>query len=156
MAVACDSKDKAGDDKADGKKADAKKTDAKKVDAKKADAKKADDKKADEKKAEPPKPKIVACDQRDFIPEGTRKMAEQMGKEPKPKFVCMDHSKRTSPRPPSCVQGKILETPCPDEGVIATCTLAATGVVYKHYEGASAAIAEKSCTTIEGTFAKVK
>lgn len=108
-------------------------------------------------KAEPepePEPKVVACDQRDFIPEGDKKMAAALGKEPKPKLVCMDYSGRTGGiGKPSCVQGTALETPCPDEEVVATCTMS-NGTVFKHYKGTTVSLDEKKCKTLEGTFAK--
>lgn len=108
-------------------------------------------------KAEPapePEPDVVACDQRDFIPEGDKKMAAAMGKEPKPKLVCMDYSGRTGGiGKPSCVQGTALETPCPDDDVVATCTMS-NGTVFKHYKGTTVSLDEKKCKTLEGTFAK--
>ncbi len=152
FAVGCDGDKKDGDKKADAKKDGDKKAD-KKGDDKKADAKA--DAKADEKKAEPAKPKVMACDQRDFVPEMAKKMAAELKKEPEPKRVCMDYSKRTGPGSGSCMQGTALETPCPDEDVVGTCTLS-NGVVYKHYKGVTLTLAEKSCGTIEGTFAKVE
>jgi hypothetical protein len=155
LAGACDGGAKDDAKKDDAKKDDAKKGDAK-DDAKKDDAKEADAKEPDAKEAEPEAPKVVACDQRDFIPEGDKKMAEAMGKEAKPKLVCMDYSNRKeSLGAASCAQGTALETPCPDEGVIATCTMEATGAVNKHYEGADLNAAERMCKTIEGAFAKM-
>jgi hypothetical protein len=59
-------------------------------------------------------------------------------------------------RKPGCAQGTALETPCPDDDVIATCTLETTGVVHKTYKGAKVALAEKGCKTLGGTFAAKK
>ena len=150
--VGCDKKeDKKEDAKGDDKKTDAK-TDAKADDDAKDDGKEAE---ADEK-AEEKKPKILACDQRDFIPEGDKKMAESLGKEAKPKLECIDYTGRTLPGEGSCAQGTPLETGCPDEDVIATCTLEKSGTVYKHYKDSNLNSAERMCKTLEGVFAKVE
>jgi hypothetical protein len=107
------------------------------------------------REAEPAKPKLLGCDQRDFIAPGDKQMAEQIGKPAKPKLTCVDYSNRTAGiGSPSCIEGTALETPCPSEKVVATCTLEATGVFYKYYDGITVTLAEKGCQSLEGTFAK--
>jgi hypothetical protein len=105
--------------------------------------------------AEPAKPKLLGCDQRDFISPGDKQMAEQIGSPAKPKRTCVDYSNRKAGiGSPSCVEGTALETPCPSEKVVATCTLEGSGVVYKYYDGITVTLAEKGCQSLEGTFAK--
>ena len=116
---------------------------------------KAEDKAKESAAAEPPSKKILACDQRDFISKMEREMAAELKKEPKPKRVCIDYTKRSKDLvgSASCAQGKALETGCPDEGVVATCTMT-TGVVFKHYQGGDTSTGKRLCKTMEGTFAE--
>ena len=88
----------------------------------------------------------------------SKKIAEQTGKEPKPKFTCMDYTNRSADLPgsPSCIQGTALDTGCPDDKVVATCTLEKTGVVTKYYEGIEKTTPSRMCKTLEGTFSEVK
>ncbi|MBT8491914.1 MAG: hypothetical protein KJO07_02540 [Deltaproteobacteria bacterium] len=105
--------------------------------------------------AEPPAKPILACDQRDFISKMEKDMAARLDKEPQPKRVCIDYSKRSKDLgAASCSQGKALETGCPDDGVVATCTMS-TGVVFKHYQGGDTSTGKRLCKTMEGTFAEM-
>lgn len=108
---------------------------------------------ADTANEAPTAKKIVACDQRNFVSEGARQMAESLGKTAKPARVCMDYSNKTENGfgSNSCAQGTALETPCPTDSVVAKCTLS-SGAIYYHYDGANLSTAERMCKTMEGTY----
>ena len=98
---------------------------------------------------------VLACDQRDFISKMEQDMAKELKREPKPKGVCIDYSKRSKELgPASCMQGKPLETPCPDDGVVATCTMEKSGAVFKHYQGSDLSTGKRLCKTMEGVYAE--
>lgn len=101
-------------------------------------------------------PKILACDQRDFVSEMEKKLAASTKREPIAKLACIDYSQKKTERRSSCAQGTALETPCPDDGVIATCTLETTGVVFKSYAPRDPLAAKQGCETLEGTYAEVQ
>ncbi|WP_106091108.1 hypothetical protein [Enhygromyxa salina] len=84
------------------------------------------------------------CDQRELV--------SKPGGEPR--RVCIDYTGHKGAIEPRCFEGiELSDGPCPGEAVIATCTLAATGVAMNYYEGANAARAKRDCEMIDGTFA---
>lgn len=95
----------------------------------------------------PPEPSVPAggpsCDQRELV--------SKPGGEARHK--CIDYSGHKGELEPRCFEGiELSEGPCPGEAVIATCTLEATGVTMRYYEGADPARARRDCETIDARF----
>lgn len=67
------------------------------------------------------------------------------------KGSCIDFTAHTGASEIRCFEGvELAEGPCPEEGVVATCTLTATGVALRYYEGAELDAIETTCATIDG------
>ena len=69
--------------------------------------------------------------------------------------VCVDYGEGRGAAPPRCAEGvELAEFGCAREGVVARCTLPATGVTIFSYEGREADEIAAECDTIDGQLAQ--